>query len=523
MFRPGLQAGFAGGIPVKSTRKMLGRRRAVEQEPDMYKAPSRLQNLLRSSDARNRWLLVALIAALPCLNLLAFSWGAGNTALIQDQWHFMPMIRDYFAGQLHAYSLWETHSQHRTPGYKLLFLADAAFFGLNMRLEIMLGFAALTGSALLLMRRFQDTLPANTSSGVALLGLLAIALTGFNLNQWADLVYALTAFGGYAGILCFVWLWLTLDTLLRSSASRWQAAYLSLALAFTLTVFAAGTGPALIASLLLVPVGIMLIERRVDKQQLMLLAWLAFCSLICELVYWRTGGMAPLGPVSGSFISVLLHDPRSVAEYLLLAYASSVIPADAMAKHFDGLGQAIDLLAGTCIICLYAACGFLYLRMRMWKQSYLPAFLMAFSTLLILSTLMVRLPSTGVGASEAPRYVLYSQMGFIGCVWILYHGFSRRNPAHATAWRKLINPAACFTVIAVLYVLGLGALWSYYPSTVNNRERAAQEVLTGGLKHPDQICPDLKLCDEGRTTLARYGLNVFSAAPARDADKNPRP
>lgn len=489
----------------------------------MYNALSRPIGQLRNASVRNPWLLVALIAALPCLDLLAFIWGTGNTALIQDQWHFMPMIQDYFTGRFHAYSLWETHSQHRTPGYKLLFLADAAFFGLDMRFEIMLGLAALSLSVLLLMRHFVNTLPAHPTSKVALLGLLTLALLGFNLNQWADLVYALTAFGGYAAVLCFVWLWLMLDTRLRSRTSRWQTAGLNLALAFSLMLFAAGTGPAFIASLLLVPTGVMLMERRAEKRQLVLLGWLALCSLICELVYWKTGGMVSPGPVTQSFAGVLLQEPGSVAEYLLLGFASSIVPADALVKHLHGLGRALDLLVGTGVICLYAVCGYLYLRMRLWRQSYVPAFLMVFSVLLILSTLLVRLPSAGVDTSEAPRYVLYSQLGFMGCVWILYHGFDRWNPPRTRPWHKLISADVCCMGIALLYALSLTALWSYHPAAVDNRGRAAQEVLTGDFKRSDQVCPDPKLCAEGRATLIRYHLNVFDTAPASDTDKNPRP
>ena len=121
----------------------------------MHGLPPRLEGLLRSENARDRWLLVLLITALPCINLLAFTWGTANAAIVEDQWHFIPMIRDYFTGQFHLSSLWVTHSPHRTPGYKLLFLANAVFFKLDMRLEALLGIAALTAGVLLLMKRFR--------------------------------------------------------------------------------------------------------------------------------------------------------------------------------------------------------------------------------------------------------------------------------------------------------------------------------------------------------------------------------
>lgn len=479
----------------------------------MHGLPPRLEGLLRSENARDRWLLVLLITALPCINLLAFTWGTANAAIVEDQWHFIPMIRDYFTGQFHLYSLWTSHSPHRTPGYKLLFLANAVFFKLDMRLEALLGIAALTAGVLLLMKRFRDSLPASTPSITGLLGLTAIGITGFNLNQWGNLVYSLVALAGYIGILCFVWVWLTLDTQLRLGAGPWKIAGLGLALAFTLMSFTAGMGPALIVSVLLVPAGIMLIERRAAKSQLALLGSLALCALICELIYWKTGGIKLTNTHSQSFMDVLLHDPVAVPEYLVLAFASSVMPAEALEKHLHGPGRMLDLLVGTGVICLYAACAYTYLCQRMWKASYLPAFLMAFSTFFILSTLIVRLPSMGLATSETPRYVLYSQLGFIGCLWVLFQRAAERGAAGRNAWQALFSPKGFFLGAALLYVFGLAALWAYHPQAVANKATAVQKVLTGDFAQTDWVCPDSKLCDAGRATLMQYQLNVFAGNP----------
>jgi hypothetical protein len=490
----------------------------------MYDFFSRLEGLLRDTDRRSRWLLVLLIAALPCVDLAAFTWVTANTMVSRDQWHFMPMIRDYFAGQFHAFSLWDSHSQHRTPGYKLLFLVNAIFFKLNLRFEIVLGLIALTTSVLLLMKRFRDTLPAAGAPRTMLLGLVAMALVGFNLNQWYNTVYALTALAGYAGVLCFVWLWLMLDNQLRQGTSAWKTAGLCLALAFSLMSFAAGMGPALIATLLLVPSAIMVLERRVDRGNLVLLGWLLLCSLACELVYWKTPGVKIESPHSQPFMTVFMQDPVAVLEYAVLAFASSAIPADAMDKHFHELGHLLNLLTGVGIICIYATCAFTYLRLRMWKASYLPGFLMAFSTLFILSTLIVRLPSAGVGTSEAPRYVLYSQLGLIGCLWIVFHWFAGHGGPRPAVFNKLFNPTSCFIAAALLYMLGLAALWGVYPYLLRNNERGVQEVLTGDFSQQrDWLCPNPKLCSDGRATLARYQLNVFADQPQAGTDGKPQP
>ena len=475
-------------------------------------------------DTRGYWLPALLIATVLCLNLVIFAWLTANTMISRDQWYFMPMIHDYFTGHFHLFSLWDTHSQHRIPAYKLLFLLDAIFFKLDLRIEIVLGLAALAGSVLLLMRRFLASVPVTAARKVILLGVASFALTGFNLNQWYDATYALTALAGYAGVLCFVWLWLLLDTQLRHGSSAWKTAGLCLALAFSLMSFAAGMGPALIATMLLVPAATMALERRTDRSNLMLLVWLMLCSSVCELIYWKTPGVKIESPHSQPFMTVFMQDPLAALEYTVLAFASSVVPAEAMDKHFHQLGHVLNLMAGTGVICLYSFCTFIYLRRRMWKASYLPAFLMVFATLFILSTLIVRLPSAGVVTSEAPRYVLYSQLGILGCLWIVFQWFADRGDALPTVMARLFNPTTCALAATLLYLLGLAALWGFYPYLVRNNELGVQEVLTGDFSQQrDWLCPSPKLCSDGRAALAQYQLNVFANQPHAGTGGMPQP
>ena len=88
-------------------------------------------------------------------------------------------------------------------------------------------------------------------------------------------------------------------------------------------------------------------------------------------------------------MDVLLHDPVAVPEYLVLAFASSVMPAEALEKHLHGPGRMLDLLVGTGVICLYAACAYTYavdLRVHVKALFTRRAFLTGVSGFFILST-----------------------------------------------------------------------------------------------------------------------------------------
>lgn len=467
------------------------------------------------ADAQSRWWPIILIAALPLANLLAFTWDAANRAIIEDQWYFLPMVQDYFAGQFHLFSLWATHSQHRTPGYKLLFLLNAVFFNLDMRLETMFGLAALAAGLLLIMWRFRETLPEATPPATRLLGLLSIAIIACNLNQWSDLVYSLTALAGYVSVLCFVVIWLVLDTRLRRGVNGYGFLLLCLGTAFTLLTFAAGMGPAFVASLIAVPAAAMWAQRRFEPTTIRLLAWVGLYAAVCEALYWGTGGIHLSNPHVPSFLGLATAHPAQALQFLVLSYAASLMPADAMEKHLPVFGRDLNLIVGLGVICLYAGCTYRYCRLRLWETSYVPAFMMAFSTFFILSTLVTRLPTAGVQGSEAPRYVLYSQLGLIGCLWVMYQWCGSDAPSGRL--RHFANPVFIFGATTLLYSLGLASLWSYHPQAVLNKEIAVHEVLSGDFGTTDWVCLDQTLCVAGRKTLQQYGLNVFANQPAPPA------
>ena len=57
---------------------------------------------------------------------------AGKSVVTADQWHFLDVISAYYQHGFSFRDVWASHSQHRTPGYKTLFLLDAIYFRLNL-------------------------------------------------------------------------------------------------------------------------------------------------------------------------------------------------------------------------------------------------------------------------------------------------------------------------------------------------------------------------------------------------------
>jgi hypothetical protein len=447
--------------------------------------------------------LIFAAAALPFLNVLAFGWLAATTVISRDQWRFLPMVQDWYAGRFQWDSLWLSHSQHRTPGYKLEFLLNAIIFRLDMRVEVMLGAMLLAGAVLLLARHFLKTLPAMPAMQ-RMLAAAAVAWLALSLNQWDSLVYGLGAVSGFGHVFFFVLFWLWLDASLHRDPSPRDVVGLTALLAFVLLFWAAGHGPALLASvtaaLLVTGYG----GGMASPRRTRLYAALAAAAILAELVYWLAGPLAPVRSSSAAHIGQMLAAPGRVVEFLLMALSGSALPVSGMEHH--GWPHGLTLFLGAAIGATYAICIVAFIRRRLWSVSYVPAFLMAYSLLEIASVLMVRF-GEGQATAAAPRYVLDNALGLLGCFWTLVL-WQAAQPRLDAAWRKYgvpgLSAAALLTAVAASAML-----WGHLGEQRRNVQAAVQQVRAGDFEAQDWICPDVQLCAEGVEFLRRERLNIF--------------
>lgn len=469
----------------------------------------RSQNLfsgLRQRAARRPAALLMLIVSVPLANAFAYAWVSANRVITRDQWFFLPMLQDFFAGHFHAGSLWVTHSQHRTPAYKLLFLLDAVFLRLDLRFEIMLGMIALGLSVLLLMRHFRDSLPDTLAPPQARLGLACIALIGLSLNQWANFVYALEALSGYARLALFVAFWIALDVRLRRGASPGVTAALAALLAFILLGWAAAHGPAYLVATFLCSATALWLDAGDSRRGFKLLGWLAVSAAASEAVYWLAGPLAPLSGSAGGLMHAVLRTPWRVVEYGLMALCSSAMPIEGMQNH--GFPYALSLLLGALIGAAYLAAGICFVRARLWRATCLPAFLMSYSLLTIASIFLARFMKEGLENASAPRYVMDTQLGLIGCFWTLFLWRARRIPTTSLMDRVTAVPIL-FSAILLLEAVIAGMIWQHNAYQRELFQQAVEQVRAEDFAQPNWVCPDATLCRSGTEFLKRERLNIF--------------
>ena len=461
---------------------------------------------LQRGITRHRLAALSLVAALPLLNAFVYAWVLANRVISRDQWFFLPMLRDYIDGHFHPVSLWLTHSQHRIPVYKLLFLLDAIFLKLNMRFEIMLGCLALGLAVILLMRRFRATAGVASDERFMYLGLAGIAFLGLSLNQWASLIYGLGALNGFGRIAFFVGFWLLLDSALRSGPTPRSIAALCTLLTFILLGWAGAHGPAYIAATFSIPIIALMLEKHGARGGLKLLGSLALCALVAQAVYWLVGPLAPLRGSATEVLQVVIRTPWRALEYIFLALGSSAMPVEGMENH--GFPHALSLFAGALVGAAYLASIVCYIRARLWRASYLPGFLMVYSLLVIASIFFARMLKEGIESASAPRYVLDTQLGLIGCYWTLY-SWRAWKPAGTSLQDRVTAVPVMFGAVLLLEAGVTGMIWQHNAYQRQLFQQAEEQVRTEDFGKPNWVCPNAELCRSGTEFLKKEQLNIF--------------
>src|ERR1051325_11810415 len=68
--------------------------------------------------------------------VLAYAGYVNDGTVSRDQWEFLLVLDRFLSGDMDWGQLWQSHSEHVKPGYKLLFLLNGQHLGLDLMLEV---------------------------------------------------------------------------------------------------------------------------------------------------------------------------------------------------------------------------------------------------------------------------------------------------------------------------------------------------------------------------------------------------
>jgi hypothetical protein len=483
-----------------------------------------LQARLAEPKAAHR-LLLALIG-LCTVATLWYVYRVGMDSISRDEWRFIEMLRHWYGGQFSLADIWSTNttgSEHRVPAFKLYFLADALWFGLDVRLGCYLGVLALGLFVWLIYRYFLRTAPTGDAVAMDHYAFAPVAITMVSFTQSHIYSYDLLAMFTIIGSMLFAALWMQMDLKLRTPQPAWRYALYALLLLVLLLNFGAGKNPALTLATLALAAGIALQSRYAGRSgnsvAWKVMGWIAGGALLAELIYFWDGA----GKEGSDMVALLgnvLGDPDGAVEYALHALgaalvttdALSVLPAAERAGRLELYGLAV--LGGT------LAALVLYLGLRGYRRALLPLILAVFAAG-YLGELVVGRFGGGTENGGAPRYVYTDHLLVVACVFVF-----------ADTARSLYHHGRRQIGLGLLALLMFGVCWveTYnlrveyrsIPSQLRTQDAAvsaARTRLAGGqAAYPRWYCPDDQLCDDDVTFLAEHHLSLVRMLPV---DRDP--
>jgi hypothetical protein len=144
-------------------------------------------------------LLVLLFILLWTAAALSYVYRGVLDSISRDEWRFIDILHHWYDGQFSLADIWSTNtagSEHRTPGFKLYFLANTLWFGLDVRLGCYIGVLSLGLFALLMFRYFirvRDGAESRAATAFDYYAFLPVALTMFSFTQSHIYAYDLLA------------------------------------------------------------------------------------------------------------------------------------------------------------------------------------------------------------------------------------------------------------------------------------------------------------------------------------------
>lgn len=474
------------------------------------------------AEARAAQRVVLAVIALCSLLVFYYVFRLSPDSITRDEWRFVEILRHWYAGQFSLADIWSTNtaaSEHRVPAFKLYFLADAVWFGLDVRVGCYLGALALTLFALLLYRYFLRSRPPGEAGAFDHYAFVPVAITVFSFTQSQIYTYDLLAMFTIIGSMLFGALWMQMDLKLRASQPWWRHALFAALLLVLLLSFGAGKNPALVLATLVLIIGL---AWQAPAGRWQPLAWIIAGALLAELIYFAGGAGSINRSSMAGLIRNVLDDPSGAFHYLLHALGAAFIAVSTLfSMPADARPGALDTWGSIVLVGSVAALA-VYLWSRGYRRALLPLVLAVFAAG-YLGELVVGRFGGGTENGSAPRYVYTDHLLVVACAFafadaltVLYRSGKRR---------------AAIGLLAAL-ILGMGgvevhnqraefrAIDSHADAEAIAIDAARARLAGRPASYPRWYCPDDELCDQDMRFLAEHHLSlVRDGGPAQGTPK----
>ena len=309
--------------------------------------------------------------------------------------------------------LWRGSFGQRNVLTKLLVLINYRFTHMNCLWESYAGILTIAVSGCVLYSTWKKTLGEDRDAWKAQLSFVPILFMLYNFNQW-EIMSLQFSFAFFVRLLVFISIWKLLDTRIKSNEWNLKKIIPCIILLFTaICLLGQLYWLALLASVFSVLFFALFLEKGEWKQKAIFFILLLILCLIFVGIYFVGLPMGNSGLSDTNPLKILFsEDLIKAALFMLVAV---FIPQ----TELSNLSHWNIYYIGMVLACVIFFALFIYFKKKMYKNTYLPIFMILYGCFSIVTIGIGRIGPFGFSYLAASRYTCETSLIYVGCFWIL--------------------------------------------------------------------------------------------------------
>lgn len=433
---------------------------------------------------------------------------------IMDFWRYIDELTEkVFRGEFSFNDMWNTMGGHREGFAYLMVAFNIRYLKLNLNLWTYVGSVITLVTCILIYIYYDKSIITRDikSERIKKILFLFIPFILFSFNQWE--IYTLPFAFSFTlrRLLYLIMFLLTEKIILDYDSVKKYNFEIALFLMFLILFISGGYLPALIGSIFFVFLLDSILNYKnnkcIPKRYIVITS-----IMIIGLIIYTIGleGINENGQKLQNMFSMDLF------RGIFIMLGSSIVDT----LFIDRFGINIALFIGIIVSFIYLLSISLFFYKKMWKNTYLPIFLIAYSGINILVIYFARSGIYGTGYLIASRYSCETIYGIMGIVYILIYTFLKRNPDLKKNSFIHVSRTIGLSLIFFILLSSYAAEYVFAPNRkeyknnlidmMSNIEDYTDEELVGfQANDPDMVRNGIKL-------MKKYNLGVFKYSENTD-------
>ena len=348
---------------------------------------------------------------------LWFVFGVDIYSLRGDQMRWVGLIDKMYQGQLCWSDLWAPHGPHHNPAYRIIFLANAKYFNLNMQLEQILGAIAWAGAAAVAAWGIARHYAGNEQRLTMALVIITTPFLVINGQVFRTVLHYSLISLRMLNMMFFFLIFILLSRTLNREPRYVDSIILTLLIIFFSLFFGRSWGQAMLVTVFLTMLAYAFVRTRyLTREKIMKTIFpLALTVVACIFVYqiglhWTTADESRL---------VKLLNFSSIIPYVITLFGRTLTN-----QNIDVAGGediSLVMLVGSLVIAIYALAMYLFFSRKYYLNGWFPLCMMLFSLVAVISVYLGRGVTLGGGWQSAlfPRHLPECSVGLVGALSII--------------------------------------------------------------------------------------------------------